>query len=273
MKVYKNNFAIIIPMANESKEFDFFTGKLQKTLDFVESGHVYLIVDNASKDDTHQLCEQLSEADHRFTTIWAPENKHVVDAYMRGYKEAGNNLKYGILMIAGFSLLHTSLWITTNKTDASIGWVEKAIETDPARYYKKSFNNEAMLAELFEANKLYNKSLKWYQLAYRKYPNDPRMGYNYVGSLLNRKQENEAIAVLEELVSKFPTYPLSYPLLAKLYIVNEDYKSLYNILIKMEAAYKIDKNQFDGRMQKESIDQLFDLLNQLKNNYNLINHE
>ena len=98
-----NNFAIIIPMANESKEFDFFTGKLQKTLDFIESGHVYLVVDNASKDNTHELCEQLSEKDNRFTTIWAPENKNVVDAYIRGYKEAVQHHDFIIEMDAGMS--------------------------------------------------------------------------------------------------------------------------------------------------------------------------
>ena len=84
----KYNFAIIIPMANESKEFYVFINKLQLTLDFVESGQVYLIVDNASKDNTRELCENLSFIDGRFKTIWAPENKNVVDAYIRGYKEA-----------------------------------------------------------------------------------------------------------------------------------------------------------------------------------------
>ncbi|MDR2917411.1 MAG: glycosyltransferase family 2 protein [Tannerella sp.] len=97
------NFAIIIPMANESKEFDLFIGKLQKTLDFVGSGRVYLIVDNASKDNTRELCEKLSVTDNRFTTIWAPENRNVVDAYIRGYKEAEPHHEIIIEMDAGMS--------------------------------------------------------------------------------------------------------------------------------------------------------------------------
>ena len=99
----KNNFAIIIPMANEEKEFDFFINNLKNTLDFIQSGKVYLIVDNASKDNTRGLCENLSGTDSRFVTIWAPENKNVVDAYIRGYKEAATCHDIIIEMDAGMS--------------------------------------------------------------------------------------------------------------------------------------------------------------------------
>ncbi len=90
-------------MANEANEFEYFVNRLQETLDFVKSGHVYLVVDNASKDNTRELCEQLSETDYRFTTIWAPENKNVVDAYIRGYKEAVPYHDIIIEMDAGMS--------------------------------------------------------------------------------------------------------------------------------------------------------------------------
>lgn len=99
----KHNFAIIIPMANESKEFEPFINRLQKTLDFVQSGKIYLIVDNASKDNTRELCENLSETDNRFITVWAPENKNVVDAYIRGYREAEPHHDIVIEMDAGLS--------------------------------------------------------------------------------------------------------------------------------------------------------------------------
>ncbi|MCJ7802664.1 MAG: glycosyltransferase, partial [Candidatus Marinimicrobia bacterium] len=40
----------------------------------------------------------------RFTTIWSPQNKNVVDAYLRGYKEAlKNKHEYIIEMDAGLS--------------------------------------------------------------------------------------------------------------------------------------------------------------------------
>jgi dolichol-phosphate mannosyltransferase len=70
----------------------------------LECGQVYFIVDMVSKDNTLELCNTLSTLDKRFVTIWAPENKNVVDAYIRGYKEAlRNNCKIIIEMDAGLS--------------------------------------------------------------------------------------------------------------------------------------------------------------------------
>jgi hypothetical protein len=180
-------------------------------------------------------------------------------------KKMCNNIKYGILMICGFSVLHTSMWIATNKTDASVGWVEQAFENDPARYYKKSLNNEAMLALMFGVNELEDRSLKWHKIAYRKYPDDARMGFNYANELLKQKQTDEAIAILENMTNKFPLYPLSYPILVGIYIENKDYKSLYNLLTKLEAAYNKYPDIFDGRLSKERVNQFLMLLNNLRN--------
>ncbi|MDR3267590.1 MAG: glycosyltransferase [Tannerella sp.] len=105
----KYDFAVIVPMANESMDFDSFISKLKKALDFIGSGKVYLIVDKVSKDNTLALCEQLSEEDKRFKTIWAPENKNVVDAYIRGYKEATPYHDIIIEMDAGMSHDPTAL--------------------------------------------------------------------------------------------------------------------------------------------------------------------
>ena len=49
---------------------------------------MYFVVDKASKDNTLELCQAAAAADPRFVTIWAPENKNVVDAYMRGFRAA-----------------------------------------------------------------------------------------------------------------------------------------------------------------------------------------
>lgn len=101
---YGNDFALVIPMANEERDFHPFTDEIIKVLDRLESGRVYFIVDSVSKDRTLEICKALSEKDSRFITIWSPENKNVVDAYIRGYKEA---LKQGhdiiIEMDAGLS--------------------------------------------------------------------------------------------------------------------------------------------------------------------------
>lgn len=88
---YDNNWAIIIPMANEEPDFAPFVKELKSVLDRLNSGKVYFIVDQASKDRTLDLCRELSSADKRFETVFAPENRNVVDAYIRGYREAYKN--------------------------------------------------------------------------------------------------------------------------------------------------------------------------------------
>ncbi|MBL0047338.1 MAG: glycosyltransferase [Bacteroidetes bacterium] len=91
-------------MANEERDFDVFITELKKVFDRLQSGKAYLVVDNASKDRTLQLCQNLSREDNRFETVWAPENKNVVDAYIRGYREAYKNKhEFIIEMDAGMS--------------------------------------------------------------------------------------------------------------------------------------------------------------------------
>ena len=84
----KYNFAIIIPMANESDGFDAFKNALITSLDKLDSGRVYFVIDKATKDNTLELCSELSKVDNRFVTLWAPGNTNVVDAYLHGYAEA-----------------------------------------------------------------------------------------------------------------------------------------------------------------------------------------
>ncbi len=91
-------------MANEAKDFVSFATALTFVLDKLESGRVYFVVDNASTDNTLQLCEDYSHTDSRFAVIWAPENKNVVDAYLVGYRTALNIWhKFIIEMDAGLS--------------------------------------------------------------------------------------------------------------------------------------------------------------------------
>jgi len=101
---FNNDWAFVILMANEEKDFDIFIAELIKVFDRLQSGKAYLVVDKASKDRTLELCQRLSIADQRFATVWAPENKNVVDAYIRGYKEAYKNKhEFIIEMDAGMS--------------------------------------------------------------------------------------------------------------------------------------------------------------------------
>ena len=101
----KLDFAVIIPMANEKEEFLPFTTLLAEVLDNLECGLVYFVIDKVSKDNTLELCNELSTKDNRFITIWAPENKNVVDAYLRGYKEALQN-KHEIIIEMDGGLSH-----------------------------------------------------------------------------------------------------------------------------------------------------------------------
>ena len=84
----KIDFAVVVPMANESAEFSAFTQQLIQVFDSLGSGHAYFVIDGASKDNTLALCEALSLSDKRFITVWAPTNRNVVDAYIAGYKAA-----------------------------------------------------------------------------------------------------------------------------------------------------------------------------------------
>ncbi len=86
--IYSNDWAVVVPMANEAPDFEAFIGVLRPVLDRLGGGKVYFIVDNASKDNTRELCDNLAARDARFVTVWAPENKNVVDAYLRGFRTA-----------------------------------------------------------------------------------------------------------------------------------------------------------------------------------------
>jgi len=83
-----DSWALIVPMANEEKEFDPFIAALIAQLDRLPQGKVFLIIDRVSTDRTRELCEALQQRDDRFVAMWAPENRNVVDAYLRGYREA-----------------------------------------------------------------------------------------------------------------------------------------------------------------------------------------
>ena len=73
--MYYKNWALIIPLANESEDFQPFIDMVKFVIDVIPPGKIYLIIDKVSKDNTREMCEELSRNDSRFKTIWAPENK------------------------------------------------------------------------------------------------------------------------------------------------------------------------------------------------------
>ena len=86
--MYYKNWAIVVPMANEEEDFDTFIRGVRFVIDELRPGKIYFIVDNASKDRTRELCEKVSAEDDRFVTVWSPENRNVVDAYVKGLRVA-----------------------------------------------------------------------------------------------------------------------------------------------------------------------------------------
>ena len=86
--MYSNDWAAVVPMANESQDFDGFLAALVPVLDRIGTGRVYFVVDHASQDNTRELCETQAARDPRFVTVWAPQNRNVVDAYMAGFRAA-----------------------------------------------------------------------------------------------------------------------------------------------------------------------------------------
>jgi len=85
------DWCVVVPMANEEQEFMPFISEMVRMLDKLQSGTVYLVVDTVSIDRTLDMCLTLAKEDTRFIVVWAPENRNVVDAYMRGFREAHAN--------------------------------------------------------------------------------------------------------------------------------------------------------------------------------------
>ncbi len=84
----KVHLGIICPMANEKDTaVEFVNAVLSKCGGF---GRVsfFVVFDNSCKDGTVDLLKDLAKDVSALKVVWAPENKCVVDAYIRGYKEA-----------------------------------------------------------------------------------------------------------------------------------------------------------------------------------------
>lgn len=102
--LYYKKWAIVVPMANEEVDFKPFIEMINFVINELNPGNVYFVIDKASTDRTLELCQELSAKDSRYVTVWAPENRNVVDAYVRGLRvayEAGHEII--IEMDAGLS--------------------------------------------------------------------------------------------------------------------------------------------------------------------------
>ncbi len=91
-------------MANEGEDAVTFVRQTLDRCTGFQSVTMFVVLDNVSKDNTRQLLEEYASTDPRLCVVWSPENRCVVDAYVRGYREALANQVDWILEIdAGFS--------------------------------------------------------------------------------------------------------------------------------------------------------------------------
>lgn len=77
---------VIVPLANESATIDEFLTRV--TAHLGPDDGVFCILDRVCKDDTRDKITAFGRKDPRVRLVWAPENRCVVDAYFRGYREA-----------------------------------------------------------------------------------------------------------------------------------------------------------------------------------------
>jgi dolichol-phosphate mannosyltransferase len=100
------NLGIVCPMANEGEAAAAFVNEvLEECANHgFKSVTFFAILDNVSKDNTRELLDTLALQQTQLRVVWAPENRSVVDAYIRGYREALEAGSDWILEIdAGFS--------------------------------------------------------------------------------------------------------------------------------------------------------------------------
>jgi dolichol-phosphate mannosyltransferase len=98
------SLAVISPLANERANIDEFVRRVLAQLE--PQDHLITIFDNVCTDGSLDRARELAQNDPRLKVIYAPENRSVVDAYFRGYKEAlATNADWILEMDAGLSHL------------------------------------------------------------------------------------------------------------------------------------------------------------------------
>jgi dolichol-phosphate mannosyltransferase len=98
------NLGIVCPMANERPTAVEFVKAVLKQCKGFKSVKFFAIFDNMCKDGTYDLLKGWQDKPTQLQAVWAPEDKCVVDAYVRGYREALDGGCDWVLEIdAGFS--------------------------------------------------------------------------------------------------------------------------------------------------------------------------
>ncbi len=88
--VRHERLAVVTPLANEEDTINVFLDRVLAHL--LPQDRIFCVVDKISSDNTRHIITDRGATDPRLVLVWAPENRCVVDAYFRGYREA---LTYG----------------------------------------------------------------------------------------------------------------------------------------------------------------------------------
>jgi dolichol-phosphate mannosyltransferase len=75
-------------MANEIQSAEKFIAEVLAQCTGFEKISFFAVLDNVSRDGTRALLDNVAKGEPRLCPIWAPENRCVVDAYVRGYRAA-----------------------------------------------------------------------------------------------------------------------------------------------------------------------------------------
>ena len=100
------SLGIVCPMANEEGSAVRFVREVlaESAPRGFKAVRFFAVLDRVSKDRTRELLEELKTERPELEVVWSPENRSVVDAYVRGYREALAAGSDWILEIdAGFS--------------------------------------------------------------------------------------------------------------------------------------------------------------------------
>jgi dolichol-phosphate mannosyltransferase len=79
---------IACPMANEAQNAARFVAAVLHQCQGFRRVVFFAVLDQATTDNTLELLREYAVAEPRLHVVWAPENCCVVDAYIRGYREA-----------------------------------------------------------------------------------------------------------------------------------------------------------------------------------------
>jgi dolichol-phosphate mannosyltransferase len=84
----EDHLGIVCPMANEGPDAVRFTEQVLQYCPPKFTVTFFAVLDNITKDNTVELLHDYAKTEKRLRVVWAPENRCVVDAYVRGYREA-----------------------------------------------------------------------------------------------------------------------------------------------------------------------------------------